>query len=84
MLMTMTERALNRQYAETWILMTLLVRTQIKGEHSGEILCLLEEHLNLHKNSVDRSVHLKAWLARAQKEMRNMLLETRGEKLHII
>lgn len=54
-----------------------------RGEYSGEILHLLQEHLNLHKQTVDRIVYLKAWLARAQEEMRNMLLEIRGKRLHI-
>lgn len=54
-----------------------------RGEYSGEILRFLQEHLNLHKQTVDRIVYLKAWLVRAQKEMRNMLLETRGKRLHI-
>lgn len=48
-------------------------------EHGGESLYHVREHLNHRKGSVDRNSNCKGLLVRAQKDTRNVVLQTGGK-----
>lgn len=63
--------------------MALLVQLQNKGRSIREKACTILENTYIIINLMLVQIVLKVPLVRAQKELRNMLLETGGKELFI-